>query len=267
MLIDSHCHLDWNAFDEDRDAVLVRAQQGGVEKLINPGVDLESSAQIIKLAEAHEAVFAAVGVHPNDSNKWNEESLQTLAELAAHSKVVAIGEIGLDYHWDTAAKDVQFRALEAQLELAAQLEKPVILHNRESNEDLTAKLLEWQRGLEQNGSPLATRPGVFHSFSGDQVMAEKVLAANFFISLTGPITFKNAKDLQTLAAKLPLDRLLVETDSPFLSPHPERGQRNEPAKVKLVAEKLAELLGCSFDEVASATSANAQQLFQFGGAQ
>jgi TatD DNase family protein len=238
-----------------------------VEKILNPSIDLENSAAVLQQAAQHPALYAAIGVHPNSSTTWNDETAAGLRQLAAQPKVVAIGEIGLDYHHKDAPQDVQKRALAAQLELAQELDLPVIVHNRESSQDVLAMLLDWQAGLIAAGSPLAERPGVLHSFSGDQAMAEKAIAAGYFIGFTGPLTFKNAPDLQALAKLLPLEHILVETDSPFLSPHPHRGQRNEPARVKLVAEKLAELKGLSFAEVAGATTANAQRLFRFEAVQ
>lgn len=264
MLIDTHCHLDFPAFNGDRADVLVRAGQAGVGIILNPSIDAANSAQVVDLAEQHETVYAAIGVHPNSSTSWAAGSETELNKLAGRKKVVAIGEIGLDYYRDSAPQDLQKQAFGRQLELAAQLELPVIVHNREASEDVLSMLLDWQAGLARTASPLADRPGVLHSFSGDAAMAEKAIAAHFFIGLTGPLTFKNAPELQKMATTLPLENILVETDSPFLSPHPLRGQRNEPARVKLVAEKLAELKGLGLDEVASATTANAQRLFQFG---
>lgn len=262
-LVDTHCHLDFNAFDDDRDDVIQRAVASGVRTLLNPSVDLGNSQSVADLAAKHPSVFAAIGVHPNDSLVWGTGSPDELRKLAAHKKVVALGEIGLDYYWDKAPKDVQQKVFRAQLDLAAELELPVIVHNREASADVISMLLAWQTELIEQDSPLAARPGVLHSFSGDRDMAEKAIAANFLIGFTGPLTFKNAKELQTLASAIPLDHLLIETDSPFLSPHPERGQRNEPAKVVRVAEKLAELKGTTTDEVAAVTTANAERLFRF----
>jgi TatD DNase family protein len=267
MLVDTHCHLDFNAFDPDRAEAIRRAKEAGVELMVNPSIDLENAAAVVQQAAQQPGLYAAVGVHPNSSTTWNSDTAAGLRKLAAQTKVVAIGEIGLDYHHKDASPQVQKQALAAQLELAQELALPVIVHNRESSDDLLAMLLEWQAELSAAASPLADRPGVLHSFSGDAAMAEKALAAGYFIGLTGPLTFKNAPELQALAQQLPLDRILVETDSPFLSPHPHRGQRNEPARVKLVAEKLAELKGLPFDVVAAATTANAQRLFRFEVAQ
>jgi TatD DNase family protein len=267
MLIDTHCHLDFDAFDPDRADAIRRAKDAGVELILNPSIDLQNAAAVVRQAAEHPALYAAVGVHPNSSTTWTDETAAGLRQLAAQPKVVAIGEIGLDYHHQDAPPDVQKKALAAQLELAQVLELPVIVHNRNSSEDVLAMLLDWQAGLLAASSPLAERPGVLHSFSGDQAMAEKAIAAGYFIGFTGPLTFKNAPDLQALAQVLPLEKILVETDSPFLSPHPHRGERNEPARVKLVAEKLAELKGLSFDAVADAATANAQRLFRFEAVQ
>jgi TatD DNase family protein len=218
---------------------------------------------VIQLAETFGPVNAAVGVHPNDCQEWNSDTVTKLKELAQNRKVVAVGEIGLDYYWKKAPKDLQISVFQAQLELAAELGLPVIVHNREAGEDALDILLKWQASLEEMNSPLASRPGVLHSFSGDRQMADKAVAASFFIGLTGPLTFKNAKSLQEIATGLPLENLLIETDSPFLSPHPERGQRNEPAKVKLVAEKLAELKGIKYEDVETVTTSNAERLVRF----
>jgi len=260
-LIDTHCHLDFDAFDSDRAEVIARAQEAGVEMMLNPCTDLANAPRVLALAGEHEAVFAAVGVHPNSSTQWDAHSVAALRELASQPKVLAIGEIGLDYYWDEAPHDVQQKALQAQLELAAEMELPVIVHNREASKDLLAILLDWQAGLAASGSPLVQRPGVLHSFSADQAMAEKALAAGYFLGFTGTLTFKNAPELQAVAQQAPLERILVETDSPFLSPHPLRGQRNEPARVQLVAEKLALLKGMAVEDVATATTANARYLF------
>jgi len=260
-LVDTHCHLDFDAFDADRAEVIARAQEAGVDAIVNPSIDTANAAKVVALSQKTACVYAAVGVHPNSSTEWNARSADELRQLAQHSKVVAIGEIGLDYYWDDAPHDVQQKALQAQLELAAEMELPVIVHNREASEDLLAILLEWQAGLANSANALAARPGVLHSFSGDQAMAERAVAAGYFLGFTGPLTFKNAPDLQAIAQQVPLERILVETDSPFLSPHPLRGQRNEPARVQLVAQKLAELKGLPYDQVAAAASTNARQLF------
>ena len=254
MLIDTHCHLDFDRFDDDRDAVVARATAAGVTRIIIPALDLQNSRTAQSLAERYEGVFTAVGVHPNSSAAWRDEWLGVLRDLAQHDKVVAIGEIGLDYHWDDSPKAVQHRALALQLELAAELALPVIIHNRESSADVIRLLRQ---------SPLAGREnaGVLHSFSADWDTAVAALDMGFYLGFTGPITFKKADDLREIAAKVPLDRILVETDAPFLTPHPYRGKRNEPAYVAYVAEKLAAVRGMETAVLAQHTTQNALRLF------
>ncbi|MEX1071284.1 MAG: TatD family hydrolase [Anaerolineales bacterium] len=264
MLVDTHCHLDFEQFDEDRQAVVMRARQVGVGAILNPSVDLGNSAKVLALTAKFDGLYAAIGVHPNSSNNWTDESTAKLKEMAQDKKVVAIGEIGLDYYRDKAPKDVQQKVLREQLALAAEMGLPVIIHNRESSQDVLAMLLDWQAELTRSGSPSAVRPGVLHSFSGDLAMAEKAVAAHYVIGFTGPLTFKNTPDLQQIAGALPIESILIETDSPFLAPHPLRGKRNEPANVKLVAEKLAAIKNLPFEELAATTTANAQRLFRFG---
>lgn len=263
MLTDTHCHLDLEHFDADRDAVIARAWDTGLERIMIPALDVESCHRVLALAETDSRLFAAVGVHPNSAKTWDDTTLDTLRALAAHPKVRAIGEIGLDYYWDFAPKELQHPVLQAQLTLAAELHLPVIIHNRESTEDVLAMLIAWQTELAATGNPLATCPGVFHSYSGDADAAQRALAANFLLGVTGPVTFKNAPALQKLVADLPLEKLLIETDSPYLAPHPHRGKRNEPAYVKLVAEKIAALKKMAFEEVIRQTSENAKQLFEW----
>jgi TatD DNase family protein len=264
VLVDTHCHLDFAQFDEDRLAVIERARKAGVGAIVTPSIDVESSARVVALTHQFDGLYAAVGMHPNSATSWTGESAGKLREMAAERNVVALGEIGLDYYRDSAPPEAQRRVLEQQLALAAELELPVIIHNRESNEDVLRILLDWQAGLLRSGSALAGRPGVLHSFSGDKSMAEKAAAAGYFIGFTGPLTFKNAELTREIAASVRLENILIETDSPYLAPHPYRGQRNEPAYVKLVAEKLAEVKDISFDEVGSITTANAHRLFKFG---
>ncbi len=260
-LTDTHCHLDLERFDPDRDQVLARAWETGLQRILIPALDIPSCHRVLRLAEQEARLFAAVGVHPNSATTWNANTLDALRKLAAHLKVVAIGEIGLDYYWNHAPHDLQKRVLRAQLDLAAELGLPVVLHNRDSSADLIPILTAWQAELAAAGHPLAQRPGVFHSWSAGAAEAEKVLAAGFYIGITGPVTFKNAPALQSLVASLPLSRLLIETDSPFLSPHPYRGKRNEPARVKRVAEKIAELQHIPLEQVARQTTRNAARLF------
>lgn len=263
MLTDTHCHLDLEHFDPDRAAVMARAWETGVERILLPALDVDSCRRVLALADTDPRLFAAIGIHPNSAKTWDDQTLDSLRALAAHPKVVAIGEIGLDYYWDFAPKEVQHPVLHAQLALAAELNLPVIIHNRDSTEDVLAILLAWQAGLSASRHPLAERPGVLHSYSGDAEAAQKALAANFLLGVTGPVTFKNAPALQALVTDLPLERLLIETDAPYLTPHPHRGKRNEPGYVKRVAEKIADLRGITDADVIRQTGENAARLFRW----
>ncbi|MFQ5398422.1 MAG: TatD family hydrolase [Anaerolineae bacterium] len=254
MLIDTHCHLDFERYDADRDAVVERALAAEVERIIIPAIDLDNCPTVLHLAEQYEGVFAAVGVHPNSSAGWRNEWVDALRDLARHDKVVAIGEIGLDYYRDHAPKTVQRLALAAQLALAAELDLPVIIHNRNASEDVLHLLSD----SPLNGRP---QPGVLHSFSAEWATAQSALKMGFYLGFTGPVTFKKADELRRIVAKAPADRLLVETDGPFLAPHPYRGKRNEPAYVALIAGKIAAVRGVTAADIAAQTSENALQLF------
>jgi TatD DNase family protein len=262
-LIDTHCHLDFDAFVADREEVLSRALESGVERILNPGIDLKSSREAVHLADTYPQVFAAVGIHPNSAQNWDENTLDELRDLASHPKVVAIGEIGLDYYRDYTPHDLQQSVFRRQLGLAAELDLPVVIHNRQSTTDLLRILADWCAALGEPRSSLRKRPGVLHSFSEAYTAAQEALALNFFIGFTGPVTFSNAGELRETAAEVPLDRLLVETDAPFLTPHPKRGKRNEPAYVRFVAEKISEIKKLPFELVAATTSANADRLFNW----
>lgn len=253
MLIDSHCHLNFNKFDDDRADVIERAKAEGIAAFINPGTNLDDSQQVVNLAGQFPQVYAAIGVHPNDAGGFDEAALNQLRALAVHPKVVAIGEIGLDYYWDKAPHPVQRRVFEQQLELARDLNLPVIIHQRDATVDTMAVLRQWG---SSGHSGL-----VLHSFSGNRAMADEATRLGFYIGISGPVTFKNARDLPGIVASLPPERILVETDAPFLSPHPYRGKRNEPARVKLVAEKVAELQKVSFLEMSQQLTKNTVRLF------
>ncbi len=254
QLIDTHCHLDFDRFDEDRDLVVTRAQKAGVIRIVVPAIDLEGGEKVIALTERYDSVYAAVGIHPNSSAGWRDSLLEDLRALAKHPKVVAIGEIGLDYYRDHSPRPVQRQAFSEQLNLATELGLPVIIHNRQAGSDILRLLSE---------SPLSEqkKPGVLHSFSSSWEIASYALEIGFYIGFTGPITYKNADDLRQVASKIPIDRLLIETDAPFLAPQQQRGKRNEPAFVSLVADKLAEIRGIKTDTIASQTTANAIRLF------
>ncbi len=221
LLIDTHCHLDFDSYADDLPAVLARAAEAGVVAIVNPGTDLERSAAACDLAAAHAPIFAAVGIHPNSTADFSPEQVDAVRALAAREKVVAIGEIGLDYYRERSPKDVQRRAFEAQLALAGELGLPVIVHDRDAHDDLLALLETWVGGL--NNGPLKARPGVLHSFSAPLHVAERALALGFYIGVTGPVTYKKADELRHVVARLPADRLLVETDGPFLAPPPSSG--------------------------------------------
>ncbi|QPC80879.1 TatD family hydrolase [Phototrophicus methaneseepsis] len=257
-MIDTHCHLNFESYDTDRDEILARAQEAGVDRIIIPSIETTTCQDVLNLAHAHEGIYAAVGVHPNDTANFNEATLQAVDDFSHQAKVVAIGEIGLDYHWDDSPKDRQHAALEAQLTLAAQRELPVIIHNRESSEDIMDVLEAW---IPMLPASLQARPGVLHSFSAPPEIADRALEAGFYLGFTGPITFKKADELRSIAARVPLDRILVETDGPFLTPHPYRGKRNEPSYIPYMVERLASLHRITTEEMASITTENAERLF------
>ena len=257
-LFDTHCHLDFESFHDDIDAVIARAAATGVTRLIVPSLDLDNAAAVLALAERFPGVYAAVGVHPNSAAGWRDEWIDSLRELAQHPRVVAIGEIGLDYYWDKTPPETQHRALTQQLELAVEVGLPVIIHNRDASEDVVRLLSELVTRHAPRATPLH---GVLHSFSADWPTAEAALSLGYYLGFTGPLTYKKADDLRAIAARIPLDRILIETDAPFLAPHPHRGRRNEPAYVRHVAERLAEVRGVSLEEIAAATTANALRLF------
>ncbi len=262
-LVDSHCHLDLRQFNADRDAVIARMAESGIRYAVNPGVDLPSSRAAVALAlRQHECIYAAVGIHPHEAKTLDAAVLEELKTLACSPKAVAIGEIGLDYYRDFSPRDAQWRAFEAQLELAAELDLPVIVHDRDAHDDVLAILRDWHSSLP---SPRSTLYGVVHSFSGDVAMAEQVVALGFFIGVSGPVTYKNADRLRQVVRAVPLERLLIETDAPYLTPQPHRGQRNEPAYVSLVAQAVADVRGVTLEQVASQTTANARALFGLAG--
>lgn len=254
MLVDTHCHLDFDRFDGDRDEVVARAAAAGVHRIVVPSLDLQNVELVLGLAERYEGVYAAVGVHPNSASGWQDSWLDALRQYARHEKVVAIGEIGLDYYWDRTPAATQYAAFAAQLALAAELDLPVIVHNREASDDVLRLLA---------ASPLAghSNPGVLHSFSAPQEVATAALAAGYYLGFTGPLTFPKSDELRHIAASVPRDRLLVETDAPFLAPQAHRGRRNEPAYVAHVAAQLAALHEMTPADLAAQTTANAQRLF------
>jgi len=264
MLLDSHCHLDFSKFDRDRDAVLERARAAGVGIILDPGYDLESSRRAVALSERYDEVYATVGVHPHQAKTVDRGVIDALRGLAAHPKVVGIGEIGLDFYRDLSPRETQKQALREQLLLAAELDLPVIVHSREAHTDVMFILAEWVSSTQLSGRSGRAR-GVLHAFSGDEAMANEAAALGFCVGIAGPVTFTSAATLRTLVADLPLEQLLIETDAPYLTPHPYRGKRNEPALVALVCTTIADLKGLAPQEVARATTENAHWLFGLSG--
>ena len=271
MLTDTHCHLDYDKFDSDRAEVIQRATALGLIRLLVPGLHHRSSKEAVQLAESNPSVYAAVGFHPTDLEEFSERTFQQVKELANHPKVVAIGEIGIDYYWvkENERRAFQREVLKQQLQFAKEINKPVIIHMREENDawfgeasqDLMKILEEWQSGLR---GALAERPGVLHSFNGNLETAQKALGLNFYLGITGPVTYKNAGEKREVIKHLPLDKILIEADSPFLAPVPFRGKRNEPAYVGHIADKIAEIHLKNPAEIASITTANAARLFAWG---
>jgi TatD DNase family protein len=257
MLTDSHAHLDNPAFDEDREDMLARAKEAGIERIINIGFNRETIPTTLALAENYDFIDAVVGWHPQDAIHMTADDLDWVEEIClTHPKVVAIGEMGLDYYWDTSPKDVQMKVFREQIRLARKLGMPIVIHNRDAHADVV-RILREERAYDIGG--------VMHCYSGSWEIAQECLAMNFYISFGGPVTFKNAKQPKEVLAKVPLDRLLIETDSPYLTPHPHRGKRNETAFVKLVAEAAAEIKGLSLGELGRETTANAHSLFRRKG--
>lgn len=250
-LFDTHCHLNDEAYQGDLTAVLERARRAGVARMLVVGYDLPSSRRALALAEAEEGIYAAVGIHPHEAAAVTVADLDRLEEMMAHPKVVALGEIGLDYHYENSPRRAQQEALRAQLALARKAGKPVVIHGREAHADLVAAL-KAEGGCYQ---------GVMHCYSGSKEAARDYLEMNLHISVAGPVTFKNARKLLEVVPALPPDRLLIETDAPYLAPHPWRGRRNEPAYLLAVAERVAELLGMTAEAVADLTWNNGAACF------
>ncbi|WP_436884908.1 TatD family hydrolase [Bacillus velezensis] len=253
MLFDTHAHLNAEQFDTDLEEVIARAKAEKVERIVVVGFDKPTITRAMELIEEYDFIYAAIGWHPVDAIDMTEEDLSWIKELSSHEKVVAIGEMGLDYHWDKSPKDVQKEVFRKQIALAKAVNLPIIIHNRDATEDVVTILKE--EGAEEVG-------GIMHCFTGSAEVARQCMDMNFYISFGGPVTFKNAKKPKEVAKEIPNDRLLIETDCPFLTPHPFRGKRNEPSYVKYVAEQLAELKGLTYEEIASITTENAKRLFR-----
>ncbi|MGG4000564.1 TatD family hydrolase [Anoxybacillus kestanbolensis] len=252
MLFDTHAHLNATQFNEDVEQVIERARAEGVSHIVVVGFDRPTIERAMELADQYSFIYAAVGWHPVDAIHMTDDDLMMIEQLAAHPKVVALGEMGLDYYWDQSPKEVQKEVFRKQIRLAKKVKLPIIIHNRDATADIVHILQEEQA---------AEVGGVMHCFTGSVEVAHQCIDMNFYISFGGPVTFKNAKKPKEVAKEIPLDRLLIETDCPYLTPHPFRGKRNEPSYVKYVAEAIAELKGLSFEEVAQKTSDNAKRLF------
>lgn len=252
MWIDAHCHLDDEQFADDLDTVLARAHAANVRAIITAGTDVASSRAVVSLAERYPNVYAVVGIHPHHAATFNPETFAVIHQLATHPRVVGIGEIGLDFHYaDGAPRELQERVFRAHLDLAAELGKPVVIHNRDAHDAVMRILREYA------GTPR----GILHSFSGDWTMAQEAMALGYLLSFSGTVTFKNAPRVRAIASNVPLDHLVLETDAPYLSPW--RGRRNEPANIIAIATKIAELKQIELETVATATTQNGQALFGF----
>ncbi|UOY91408.1 TatD family hydrolase [Ectobacillus sp. JY-23] len=252
MLFDTHAHLNAEQFEEDLQQVIERTKEAGVSRIVVVGFDEVTIHKAMELVERYDFIYAAVGWHPVDAIDMTDEHLQWLEELAAHPKVVAIGETGLDYYWDKSPKEVQQEVFKKQIRLAKKVGLPIVIHNREATQDIVDILKS--EGASEVG-------GIMHCFSGSAETAKRCIEMNFLISLGGPVTFKNAKKPKEVAAQIPLEKLLIETDCPYLAPHPHRGKRNEPAYVSLVAQEIADIKGLSYEEVARVTTENAKRIF------
>jgi TatD DNase family protein len=252
MLIDSHAHLDMNDFEKDRNDVLERAVKGGIVHIISIGIDVKSSTDALRLARKYEYVSASVGVHPHNADDCDQSDLDKLAKMAAEPEIVAWGEIGLDFFRGYSAPEAQSDVFKRQLRIAEDLNLPVIIHDREAHKEVYSTLKKMGKG---------ERKGVVHCFSGDRDLAEAFIKLGYLISIPGTVTYKKTFNIKDVAASIPLDRILVETDSPFLAPVPKRGKRNEPLNVTFTAKEIARLRNISFEEVALQTSENARNLF------
>jgi len=253
MLFDSHAHLNDAQFDKDREEVIRRAREEyGVSRVVNIGYNRETIRTALALTERYDFIYAAIGWHPHEAKDMTDDDLSWIESMTEHPKVVALGEMGLDYYWDNSPRDVQQEVFRQQIRLARKVGLPIIIHDRDAHEDVLRILREEK--AEEVG-------GVMHCFSGDWAFAQHCLDLNFYIGLGGPVTFKNAKIPKEIAQKVPIDRLLIETDCPYLAPHPHRGKRNETGYVRLVAQTIAELRGMTLEALAEHTTANACRLF------
>lgn len=259
MLVDTHCHLNYDYAPKSADDLIREAHEAGVSTLVTIGTDVPSLPAVAAISERFPRVFHTVGVHPHEASELSDADLLTLERAARHPKCRAIGEIGLDYHYDHSPRDVQQARLEQQLDLALRLKQPVVIHSREGEADLLARLAAYARRVDSSSVPV---PGVIHCFTGTESFGRACLDLGFFISFSGILTFKNADDLRSAARAYPVGSLLVETDSPYLAPVPYRGKKCEPFMVRQTALRLAEIKGLSFEELAQVTTGNAGRAFR-----
>ncbi len=256
MLVDSHAHIGEPRFDMDRDKVMERAREAGVSLVIDVGSDLESSKKAIGLTQRYGEVYAVIGFHPHNASKMMNGDLERLAELTQQPKVVAIGEIGLDFYRNLSPRDTQIEAFKRQLQLTEKLGLPVVIHSRDAQQEVLGILTDWAERSEQD-KPL----GVLHCFSGDTDLAERYIEMGFLISIAGPVTYRNSHAVE-IARAIPLEKLVVETDCPYLAPYPYRGRRNEPSYLSFTVEKIGQIRDIPSDVVAEHTARNAIQLFR-----
>ena len=254
LLIDSHAHLDDEKFDEDREEVISSLKNNGVEFVINPASDLESSKNAVRLANKYENIYACIGNHPHEAKLYNDEVEDEYIELSKNKKVVAIGEIGLDYHYDNSPRDIQRDVFIRQIELAKKLNLPIVIHSRDAVGDTLEILEEYGKDMKV----------MIHAYSESVEVLRNYLKLGFYISIGGVVTFKNARKVKESVIELPLDRLLIETDSPYLTPEPYRGKRNEPKYTKYVAMKLSELMEINVEKIIEASNMNAKKFFGIG---
>ena len=257
MIIDTHCHLNFNLFQNDLPDVLSRARESGIGRIIVPATDIASSYEAIELSHKFDEVYAAVGIHPNDAAGFIPADIERLHELALDPRVVAIGEIGLDNYHNDVDQSVQMAAFEAQLDLARSISLPVLIHNREADEEMKSTLQKWY------GSETNTPPGILHAFSSSLDFARFAVDTGFYLGFGGPITYKNAGSKKEVLAEIRRDRVVLETDAPFLSPQPKRGRRNEPSFTVFIAEEIANIWKTSFTEVTEITTQNAARIFRW----
>lgn len=252
MLIDSHAHLNDERFDVDREELIKNLEKNGIEIVLNIGYDLESSKSSVEMAKKYSMIYAAIGTHPHDVKDMTEETLDIYKSLASEDKVLAIGEIGLDYHYDNSPRDLQKIWFREQIRLAKSLDLPYIVHDREAHGDIYNIMKEELHSGAR---------GILHCYSGDVELAREFIKMGFLISLAGPLTFKNSKTTKRVALEIPLEHLLIETDAPYLAPEPFRGKRNEPAYVRYVAEEIAKIKNIDYEEVIRETNSNFKKMF------